>query len=57
MPSTGRFGRTALVPVTSTQFAALVTPFPRLNPIHALPSFVPAIATLLYFGEYFTWLM
>jgi hypothetical protein len=46
-----------LPPVTFTQFAALVTPVPRLNPIQALPSFVPAIATLLNFGEYFTWLM
>jgi hypothetical protein len=50
-------GNTALLPVTFTQFAWFATPVPRLNPIHALPSFVPAIATLLYFGEYFTWLM
>jgi hypothetical protein len=57
MPRTGRFGKTALLPVTFTQFAAFTTPVPRLNPIQTLPSFVPAMATLLYFGEYFTWLM
>ena len=49
-------GRFTLVLLFS-QFAALVVPVPRLNPIQTLPSFVPAMATLLYFGEYFTWLM
>jgi len=57
MPRTGRFGNTVFPPVTFTQVAAFTTPVPRLNPIHALPSLVPAMATLLNFGEYLTWLM
>src|ERR1017187_3863751 len=54
MPRTGRLGSTALAPVTSTQVAWAATPVPRLNPICTLPSLVPAIATLMYFGEYLT---
>src|SRR5262245_31452965 len=46
MPITGRLGRTILLSVTFTQFAWLAVPVPRLKPIHALPSFVPTIATL-----------
>src|SRR5436305_12709891 len=57
MPSTGRLGRTTLPPVTSIKAAWPEMPGPRLNPIQTLPSFVPAIATLWNFGEYFTWLM
>jgi hypothetical protein len=56
-PRTGRFGNTVFPPVTFTQVAAFAAPVPRLNPIQALPSFVPAMATLLYFGEYLTWLI
>src|SRR5271154_2605155 len=54
MPMIGRLGRTALPPVTFTQVACACTPVPRLKPICTLPSLVPAIATLWYFGEYFT---
>ena len=43
--------------MTLTQFAWPATPVPRLKPIHTLASFVPTIATLDHFGEYFTWLM
>src|SRR5438105_722055 len=57
MPSTGRFGSTVFPPVTFTQFAWLAVPVPRLKPIQTLPSFVPTIAALCHFGEYFTWLM
>src|ERR1051326_6972073 len=57
MPSTGRFARPVLPPVTSTHFAWLPVPVPRLVPIQTLPSFVPTIAALCHFGEYFTWLM
>src|SRR2546423_14721803 len=57
MPSTGRFGSTVFPPVTLTQFAWLAVPVPRLKPIQTLPSFVPTIAELCHFGEYFTWLM
>ena len=39
-----------------TQFA-VPAPWPRLKPIQALPSFVPAIAWLDHLGEYLTWLM
>jgi len=46
IPRIGRFGRIALPPVTSTQFAWDATPVPRLNPIWTLPSLVPTIATL-----------
>ena len=46
-----------MLPVTFTQFACDATPVPRLNPIQALPSFVPTIASLAHFGEYLTWLM
>ena len=46
-----------MAPVTLTQFAWPATPVPRLKPIQTLASFVPTIATLEYFGEYFTWLM
>jgi hypothetical protein len=46
MPITGRFGSTVLLSVTFTQFAWLAVPVPRLKPIHALPSFVPTMATL-----------
>src|ERR1044072_3778575 len=57
MPSTGRFGRTVFPPVTFTQFAWFATPVPRAKTIQTLASFVPTIATLDPFGEYFTWLM
>src|SRR5439155_8605769 len=57
IPSTGRRGTTVLLPVTSTQFACDWVPVPRLKPIQTLASFVPTMATLWYFGEYFTWLM
>src|ERR1041385_7937430 len=57
MPRMGRLGRTALLPVTLTQFACEATPVPRLKPICTLPSLVPAMATLCFFGAYFTWLM
>jgi len=50
----GRFGRIALLPVTFTQFPWFAIPVPRLNPICTLPSFVPTMATLWYFGEYLT---
>src|SRR5206468_9383545 len=53
----GRKGTTLLLPVIFTQFACDAVPVPRLNPIQTLASFVPTIATLAYFGEYFTWLM
>ena len=43
-----------LLPVTSTQLACDAVPVPRLKPIQTLASFVPSIATLEYFGEYFT---
>src|SRR6267378_2919866 len=56
-PIIGRFGSTVLPPVTSTQFAWLGVPVPRLKPIHALASFVPAMATLWYLGEYLIWLI
>src|SRR2546425_10651503 len=46
MPSTGRLGKTALPPVTFTQFACPYAPAPRLKPICTLPSLVPTIATL-----------
>src|SRR4051794_16603158 len=57
MPSTGRFGSTEFPPVTLTHLPWLAVPVPRLVPIQTLPSFVPAIAALCHFGEYFTWLM
>src|SRR4029079_7121809 len=57
MPGMGRFGSTALLPVTFTHVACEAVPVPRLKPICTLPSFVPAIATVCVFGEYFTWLM
>jgi hypothetical protein len=57
IPRIGRLGKVALPAVTFTQMAWFAAPVPRLNPIHALPSFVPAMATLLNFGEYLTWLM
>ena len=41
-----------LLPVTSTQFAWLAAPVPRLKPIQTFASFVPTMATLWYFGEY-----
>src|SRR5437868_1237732 len=41
MPRIGRLGKTALAPVTFTQFACAATPVPRLNPIWTLPSLVP----------------
>src|ERR1043165_6160781 len=41
IPSTGRLGSTALLPVTFTQFACAATPVPRLKPIWTLPSLVP----------------
>src|SRR5689334_4798798 len=56
-PRTGRLGRTALLPVTLTHVACEAVPVPRLKPICTLPSFVPAMATLCFFGAYFTWLM
>jgi hypothetical protein len=43
-----------LFPVTLTQLACDAVPVPRLKPIQTLASFVPSIATLEYFGEYFT---
>ena len=57
IPSTGRFGRTVLPPVTFTQLACDAMPVPRLKPIRTLPSFVPTIASLGHLGEYLTWLM
>src|SRR5690349_9223015 len=57
MPRIGRFGSTALPPVTSTQLACAWIPVPRLKPIQTFPSFVPTIAWLDHFGEYLTWLM
>src|ERR1044071_1412801 len=57
MPRIGRFGSTALLPVTLTHVACEAVPVPRLKPICTLPSFVPAMATVCVFGEYFTWLM
>src|SRR5437870_6652508 len=53
MPNTGRRGTTVLPPVTSTQLACDAVPVPRLKPIQTLASFVPTMATLWYFGEYF----
>ena len=44
--STGRFGSTALAPVTSTQVAEFATSWPMPKPIATLPSLVPAIATV-----------
>ena len=57
IPRMGRLGNTVLPPVTLTQVAAFATPVPRLNPIQALPSLVPTMATLWYLGEYFTWVI
>src|ERR1051326_5448563 len=57
MPRMGRFGRTALLPVTLTQLACDATPVPRLKPSCTLPSFVPTMATVCVFGAYLTWLM
>jgi hypothetical protein len=54
IPCTGRRGRTVLSPVTFTQLACDAVPVPRLKPIQTFASFVPSMATLEYFGEYFT---
>src|SRR5438067_13416459 len=40
----GRFGSTALAPVTLTHVAVLAVPVPMPKPYWTLPSFVPTIA-------------